>query len=192
MPSSKPKAKEYMALLEFWEDIKGFEGLYEISSLGRLKSLRREVLVRGVKTVRKEKILNGTISLDKYCEMKLYKNGKKYCFRLARLVALHFLENPNNYQTVDHINRNRSDDRVENLRWANYQMQAQNSSWVENAKHFSVNYCKNIHTPSKWRVEYIIGKKKSRFFLTEKEARDFANTLDRNVLEALRKSKENN
>jgi hypothetical protein len=153
--------------------------------------LKREFLCQGVKKVRKEKIMALNINKNGYYSVLLYRDGKKSRFYIARLVALHFIENPNNYKEVDHINRIKSDNRLENLRWADRFMQNQNKSCVENAKHFTVSYCKNIDPPKKWRVEYRIGKKKSRFFLTEKEARDFANTLDRNLLEPVKKSKEN-
>jgi hypothetical protein len=153
-----------------------------------VKGLRREVLWKGVKRLEKEKIMIGGIDSSGYKQIMLCRDGKPKCFQIARLVAMHFLENPHNYPTVDHINRIRTDNQVSNLRWANSFMQARNQTRVENAKHFTLSY-RNHDYPSKWRVQYRIGKVKSRYFLTEKEARDFAHSLDRNLLEPVNKSR---
>ena len=65
----------------------------------------------------KEKILKPGNNTWGYLQVGLYKNNKLKTFRIHRLIALHFIDNPNNYECVDHVNRNKRDNRIENLRW---------------------------------------------------------------------------
>ena len=96
---------------EFYVDIKGYEGLYQVSNLGNVKSLNYN------KTGKAE-ILNPGVSRG-YLRVGLIKEGKRKQFGVHRLVAIAFLPNPNNYTDVHHINRYTSDNRVENLKWLN-------------------------------------------------------------------------
>lgn len=89
---------------EQWKVITGYDN-YEVSTEGN---------VRNVKTGR---ILKSRDNDGGYLFVSLYKNGKGKNFKVHRLVANAFIPNPNNYDTVDHINHNRHDNRVENLRW---------------------------------------------------------------------------
>ena len=98
---------------EIWKPIKDYEGLYEVSNLGRVKSLN----YRGTG---KEKILKNTERSNGYLAIGLIKNGKTKMFRVHRLVAEAFIPNPENKPCVDHINTIRDDNRVENLRWVTY------------------------------------------------------------------------
>ena len=98
---------------EIWKPIKDYEGLYEVSNLGRVKSLN----YRGT---RKERILKNTERSNGYLAIGLIKNGKTKMFRVHRLVAEAFIPNPENKPCVDHINTIRDDNRVENLRWVTY------------------------------------------------------------------------
>ncbi|MBM7132744.1 MULTISPECIES: NUMOD4 domain-containing protein [Staphylococcus] len=101
---------------EIWKDIEGYEGLYEISNLGRVKSLPK----MSGSCMRKEKILNSKnrLTKDGYARVNLHREGKGKDFRVCRLVATHFIDNPDNKSTVNHINGIKTDDRVENLEWA--------------------------------------------------------------------------
>ena len=95
---------------EEWKDIKGYEGLYQISNLGRVKSLPRNG------TIKEEKILK--YSLDKYGYPQIVLNNKKHkCFRVHRLVAEAFLLNPKNKSTVNHKDGNKTNNNVKNLEW---------------------------------------------------------------------------
>lgn len=99
---------------EIWKNIDDYEGLYQISSIGKLK--RTEGYdSRG--HYRKEKILKPKIDKDGYYEYALSKNGKVRYFRAHRLVAEAFIPNPENKPCIDHINCIRSDNRIENLKW---------------------------------------------------------------------------
>ena len=104
---------------EIWKDIEGYEGLYQVSNLGRVKSLPKPINVpgRGV-YYSKEKIIKLSKNRGGYLEAHLCKEGKMKVMRVHRLVANAFISNPKNKEQVDHINTIRDDNRVENLRWA--------------------------------------------------------------------------
>lgn len=99
---------------EIWKDIKGYEGLYEISNYGRVRSHRewkRDNLAG-------KRILNPTISGTGYQQVTLYRNQKdRHKFLVHRLVAQAFIENPNNYAAVNHKDENQQNNRVDNLEW---------------------------------------------------------------------------
>lgn len=99
---------------EVWKDIEGYEGRYQVSNLGRVKSLKRKV-PNGENSFRiiKEKILKTSKKSNEYIKVNL--SGKSY--RVHRLVATAFIENPNNYDEINHINGDKRDNRVKNLEW---------------------------------------------------------------------------
>lgn len=104
---------------EMWRDIKNYEGLYQISSFGRVKSLEKYVkspLKNQNKVLRKEKILKQCIR-SKYLCVGLSKEGKTKTFLIHRLVAIAFLPNPEGKREVNHKNGNKIDNSVENLEW---------------------------------------------------------------------------
>ena len=84
---------------------------YEVSNLGRVRSL-------GNDKSRKTKILSQTENGCKYLKVGLSKNGKVKTFKVHILVAWAWIPNPDNKPTVNHINENKHDNRVENLEWA--------------------------------------------------------------------------
>ncbi len=100
--------------VEIWEDIKGFEGHYQVSTLGRVRSLDRVVksgqFVRG-------KILKAATDKAGYVFIYLRKDCKSIFFRIHRLVALTFIKNPANKLEVNHINGIKKDNKVDNLEW---------------------------------------------------------------------------
>ena len=99
---------------EVWKPIKDYEGLYEISSLGRVKNLNYRGSGKG-------EILKNTECSDGYLMVVLRKNGKPKTFRVHKLVAEAFIPNPEDKPCIDHINTIRNDNRVENLRWVTYE-----------------------------------------------------------------------
>lgn len=103
---------------ETWRDIKDFEGLYQISNLGKVRSRykynsRKEgaVLTKEFKNIKPIKARNG------YLKVTLVKNEKKINKMIHRLVAENFLNNAERKVQVNHINGNKRDNRVENLEW---------------------------------------------------------------------------
>jgi len=67
-----------------------------------------------------------------YKRISLYNKQKRKCFLIHRLVALHYIPNPNNYVTVDHIDRNKLNNHISNLRWASRSMQNENRNIISN------------------------------------------------------------
>lgn len=102
-----------MASLEIWADLKGFEGYYKISTLGRVKSLPRNG------TVKHERILASNLGgrASRYARVRLRKAGVCSYHSVHRLMALTFLPRIEGKDLVDHINGDTHDNRVENLRW---------------------------------------------------------------------------
>lgn len=116
---------------EIWKEVENTNGYYQVSNLGRVKSLERWIKGKrtGAKLI-KEKILKPVIDKGyaKIC-LRMDGNGKGATF-VHRLVAIAFIPNPENKRTVNHKNGIRNDNRVENLEWATHS---------ENCKHgFSV------------------------------------------------------
>jgi len=96
---------------EKWKDIKGYEGHYQISSNGNVKSLK----------FNKNRILKSPENRKGYLIVGLFKNGTGKIQRVQRLVAKHFIPNPDNKLCVNHKNGIKTNNRVENLEWVTNQ-----------------------------------------------------------------------
>lgn len=95
---------------EEWRDIKGYEGKYQVSNLGRVKSLNyHRADISRILAVRKDK--------GGYLYLNLYKNNKRKTYKVHRLVAEAFIDNPNNYPQVNHKDEIRSNNIASNLEW---------------------------------------------------------------------------
>ena len=124
---------------EIWKDIEGYEGLYQISNLGRVKSL-------GNTHYKTTRILVVYKNKNGYCGINLCKKGKVTKYRIHRLVATAFIPNPNNYPEVNHKDENKSNNRVDNLEWCTHHY---NSIYNELPKRIGkiiqkTKYCNNI------------------------------------------------
>lgn len=106
--------------MEIWKDIKNYEGIYQVSSLGRIRSLDRKVRT-GIKhneyKIAKGKILKLNQKRNGYLTVDLSKENKVKTITVHRLVALNFIPNPENKEEINHINCKKYDNRVENLEW---------------------------------------------------------------------------
>jgi NUMOD4 motif-containing protein/HNH endonuclease len=109
---------------EIWKGVLGWENRYEVSSIGRVRSVEREGKhYSGSKSLWKSKMLKFNINRG-YKHVLLYRSEfDKQRTGVHRLVAAAFIPNPDNKPTVNHINCNPGDNRVENLEWATYKEQ---------------------------------------------------------------------
>lgn len=107
---------------EIWKDIKGYEGLYQISSTGRVKSLDKYVNCKNNKQrLLKGKILKPLYNKRGYLVVGLTNENGTKKFLVHRLVALHFLPNPNNLPYINHKDENPSNPHYLNLEWCTHQ-----------------------------------------------------------------------
>ena len=104
--------------MEIWKDISEYEGLYQVSSHGRIKSLSKRRRHGDGWTITKERILKPSIlNTTKYSQVILYKGQKPSPFKVHRLVAIAFIPNPDNFPQVNHKDPNKQNNFVENLEW---------------------------------------------------------------------------
>lgn len=102
---------------EVWKDVVGFEGLYKVSNLGRVKSLDRWLVYKdGRRRFYKGRVLNPVIDTHGY---ETFQLGRKKHAKTHRLVALQFVHNPNpsEYNVINHKDENRRNNKYSNLEW---------------------------------------------------------------------------
>lgn len=103
---------------EIWLQIEGWEGMYEVSNLGRIKSMERWVGAKnGNRKLLKERILIQIKDRLGYFRVGLHRKNKTTMYLVHRLIALSFIYNNENKPQINHINGNPSDNRVDNLEW---------------------------------------------------------------------------
>lgn len=108
---------------EIWKDITGYEGLYQISNMGRVKRLPSVIHLKtgGVKNYRGGVLTpNRGRSAWKYESVSLSKNGEVHAFSIHRLVAMMFVPNPDGKPEVNHIDENIYNNRFDNLEWVSH------------------------------------------------------------------------
>ena len=100
-------------MAEQWKDICGYEGLYQVSTSGKIKGLKRHYAT--------EKIRKPIKGNHGYLQVMLSKDGERKTFLVHRLVAEAFIQNPNGFAFVNHKDQNRHNNEAENLEWCNAQ-----------------------------------------------------------------------
>ena len=105
-------------MIEEWKDIKGYEGLYQVSNLGRVRNVKYNRLLK-------------LVCLLGYMTVNLSKNNHVIKKRVHRLVAEAFIPNPDNKPTVNHIDEDKTNNRVDNLEWATIQENNTHGSRVQ-------------------------------------------------------------
>lgn len=133
---------------EIWKDIKGYEGIYQVSNLGRVKALER-VWYSGrngcTKRTKPEHIMKYRLAKNTgYCLLKLVKNGVEKHVLVHRLVAETFIPNPNNLPEVNHIDGNKENNCVDNLEWCTEK---------ENISHATENKLRVIDGCNNWQAK---------------------------------------
>lgn len=103
---------------EIWKDIAGYEGYYQVSNLGRVKSLNRKIISgKGNRFTVGEMILKQTSDGRGYLNVGLTNQHGRKGFRVHKLVALAFVPNPNNYKEINHKDEDKTNNRADNIEW---------------------------------------------------------------------------
>ena len=154
---------------EIWKDVKGYEGLYQVSNLGNVKSL---VGWNGKRYIEREKILRKGVghSIANYYRevVVLVKNRKKKTCMVHRLVAEAFLPNPNNLPEVNHIDGNSLNNIVKNLEWCTH---------GENITHAIETGLMPYYRPTKEELEELYVNQKMALIKIAKQKNMNVNTL---------------
>lgn len=145
-----------------WKPIKGYEGLYEVNRIGQVKSLDRYTVDSiGRKKFYPGKPLTALINEGGYSYVKLSRSGQKKQFYIHRLVALAFINNPNNLEEVNHIDGNKKNNVCNNLEWitshGNELHAIENNLKVHGSNHYESKLDEN-------KVRYIRKEKQNKSF----------------------------
>lgn len=106
-------------MIEEWRDIIGYEGLYQVSNIGRVKTMAR--LHRESRPyMKQERLMNPPVNSVGYPQVCLYKDKKGVIQSVHRLVATVFLERKPEHQVINHIDGNKLNNHVDNLEWCTY------------------------------------------------------------------------
>ena len=102
--------------MEEWENIKGYENLYQISNKGRIRSLDK---IDSIGRKVKGRVMKPSKRKDGYLQIMLHKSSKYKMFLIHTLVASAFIDNPNGYKEINHKDENKLNNNVKNLEWCN-------------------------------------------------------------------------
>ena len=131
----------YNIPMEKWKDINGYEGRYQVSNLGRIKSLPRNG------TIKEERILKYEKNNQGYLQVCLYNSGKKKLYLVHRIVAIAFIPNPENKPEVNHKWGIKTDNRASELEW---------NTQSENTLHAYENKLQKIKTGKEHKGSRVI------------------------------------
>lgn len=160
---------------EEWREVKGYEGFYHVSNLGRIKKLKRDVYTKNGNFFRKDPEKLNKIHVNRkrgnYYTTDLVVKGQRRTFQIHRLLAINFIPNPDNKKYVNHIDHNPMNNSLENLEWVN---QMENSCHAQKrikstSKYIGVGWDKYA---GKWKCQIYHNKKSIHIgsFASEEEA----------------------
>ena len=133
---------------EVWKDINGYEGIYQVSNLGRVKAVERTWYSGRngcIKKTKPEHIMKYRLAKNTgYCLLKLTKYGKEKHVFVHRLVAETFIPNPNNLPEINHIDGNKENNCINNLEWCTAK---------ENISHATKNKLRIIDGCNNWQAK---------------------------------------
>lgn len=146
--------------MEIWKEIKGYEGCYEVSNLGNVRSKTRKVERTSPKGEKGfytyySRLLKSCITKKGYLRLGLTLNDVKNNHQIHRLVAIAFIENPENKEQVNHKNGIKTDNRAENLEWVTN---------IENNSHAYKNGLKYRHKNSGRPRRMVIDEQTGEIF----------------------------
>jgi len=154
---------------EIWKDIVGYEGLYQVSNLGRVKSLDKKVWGGKSFYFKKGEIKAQILNPDSYYQVYLYKNNIKKTVKVHKLVAMAFLNHiPNGYEIViDHIDNNSKNNNLNNLQLISHRENCSKDKIGYSSKYPGVRF-----KDGKWEVQILKNKKRYYLgrFLNEEDA----------------------
>lgn len=172
---------------EVWKDVLGYEGLYQVSNLGRVKRLPYKLVGRTIGKKKEyirnfpEKIMIGSICENGYIRVTLSKDGKSCYKNIHKLVADAFIPNPNNYPCINHKDETRTNNNINNLEWCSY---SYNNTYGNAKKKFAESYSKNHSTPV---AMFSLCGEKINEFPSIKSAAKFVGGNECNIYRAAKK-----
>ena len=166
-------------ILEVWKDIPGYEGLYQVSNMGNVKSLFRY-----------KKQLKPMMTNSGYLQINLFKNKIRKVFLVHRLVAIVFLDNPQNKEEVNHIDECKTNNKLSNLEWVTRTENSYHGTRIERQKKHTdyknrkVNNRNQIKACSKPIAQY---DKNGNFIKTWNSASEFCRENGKTSISSIRR-----
>jgi hypothetical protein len=166
---------------EVWKDITGYEGLYQVSSLGNIKSLAKIVNnAKGTKSYRKERLLNPTVDFYGYKTFGARKDGRTRILKVHKIVAQEFLNHtPSGYkEVVDHIDNDKLNNIISNLQRTSARENSTKDRKNKSSKYRGVSKCVNT---GKWHSQIYRNRKVEslgRFLDEELASQAYENALN--------------
>lgn len=152
---------------EIWKDIKDYEGLYQVSNLGRVKSLSKKHKIKGGNFYyTDEMILKNIQKKDGYEVVNLSKNNISTKKSVHRLVAQAFIPNKHNYKCVNHKDENKRNNKADNLEWCSYSYNNNYGTHIKRQKEKLTNNKKRSIAV----VQYDLKKNKIKEYPSMREA----------------------
>lgn len=164
---------------EIWKDVEGFEGLYQVSNMGRVKSLQRISKRNSKKSPTfyiAQKILKPTMDGSGYFHVRLANQGKYKLFKLHRLVAKHFLADYSEQLTINHINSKKEDNKVTNLEMMTLDENIEFSTGENRFKYYCVQLNKIIRCPKLFFKKIKLNYNRYRFLKCVLTGEKYPNT----------------